>query len=148
MKWASGFSSDGTADFLHGQLTRARGLVPLDGKGWITGGLFLKPVAIQGRKALGVARRKPVRKSVLKSAVVPMREGVPPKKPPSVASGRRGEGSGLVAQALAFAVFATRACFARATMAENAVASVIARSERILRSASMPAAFSPSMKRE
>jgi hypothetical protein len=33
-------------------------------------------------------------------------------------------------------------------MAEKAAASVIARSERILRSASIPAAFKPSMKRE
>jgi len=51
--------------FLHGQLTRTKGLVPLDGKGWITGGLFPKPVAIQGRKALGVACRKPVQKSAV-----------------------------------------------------------------------------------
>jgi hypothetical protein len=46
-----------TADFWHGQNTRAKGLVPLDGRGWITG-VVPKPVAIQGRKALGVARRK------------------------------------------------------------------------------------------
>jgi len=49
-----------------GQLTRFKGLVPLDGQDWITGSLFPKPVAIQGRKALGLARRKPVRKSAVR----------------------------------------------------------------------------------
>jgi hypothetical protein len=51
--------------FLHVRNTHAKGLVPLDGKGWITGGGVPKPVAIQGRKALGVARRKPAHKSAV-----------------------------------------------------------------------------------
>ena len=70
------------------------------------------------------------------------------KKPPPGRAGRRGEDSGIAAQATFEARFASRAFFTWATMAENAAASVIARSERILRSASMPAAFKPSMKRE
>ena len=37
----------------------------MDGKGWITGGAVPKPVAIQGRKAIGVARRKPEQKSAV-----------------------------------------------------------------------------------
>ena len=52
--------------FLHGQLTRAKGLVPLDGERLDQGdGLFPKPLAIQGRKALGIARLKPVQKSAV-----------------------------------------------------------------------------------
>ncbi len=44
--------------FSHGQNTRAKGLVPLDGKGWITGAVP-KPVAIHGRKAHGVPAGNP-----------------------------------------------------------------------------------------
>jgi hypothetical protein len=57
-----------TADFWHGQNTRAKGLVPLDGRGWITG-VVPKPVAIQGRKALGVARRIPAQNTRAKGLV-------------------------------------------------------------------------------
>ncbi len=46
--------------FFARQHTRTKGRVPLDGVGWDgEGGLFPKPVAVQGRKAFGVARRKP-----------------------------------------------------------------------------------------
>ena len=65
-------------------------------------------------------------------------------------AGRRVDVSGFAgqSQAATTACFAARAFFDWATMAEKAAASVIARSERILRSASIPAAFRPSMKRE
>ena len=72
------------------------------------------------------------------------------KPPPGLEAGRRWEWwLGNRAQALAaWPAFASSACLARATMAEKAAASWIARSERILRSASIPAALRPSMKRE
>lgn len=64
-------------------------------------------------------------------------------------SGRRDDVQGIAFQdQAALEAFASRAFFACAMMAENAAASLTARSERILRSASIPAAFRPSMKRE
>jgi|GEM_PF-4992324 hypothetical protein len=93
-------------------------------------------------------RKKPRRtRCFLKTARVTGNPGAETKKPPDIAVGRLGL---ILTERYDYAACAlfSRAFLACATMAEKAAASVMARSERILRSASIPAALRPSMKRE
>jgi hypothetical protein len=111
------------------------------------------PASLIWQTTIGLAsqssnRKKPRRtRGFLKTARVTGNPGAETKKPPDIAVGRLGliltEGYDYAACALF-----SRAFLACATMAEKAAASVMARSERILRSASIPAALRPSMKRE